>query len=363
MKDHIMRYLLTTALSILPFAAVAEVPRVVTDLPPVYGLVASVMGDLGTPELLLDKGAGAHDFQLRPSQMGAIAEADITIWVGPEMTPWLERALAGGKADMVSLTLLDVAGTYVREFGAPAIESHDAHGDEKGHDEKGHDDHAKEGDAHAEHDHGKGHDDHAAEKGHDEAGHKEGHEDHASKEEGHDDHGHDGIDPHAWLDPGNAAPWLDAIAATLSARDAANAATYAANAAAAKAEIAALDLELAALLAPAKDKGFVAYHDAYQYFTSHYGLNYLGAIAFGDATHAGAAHLRNMQDQIKQNVVCVFPERQHDSALLLQLTEGSTAKAGSPLDPEGAMIDPSRSSYRDVLRNLATSMAQCLSGA
>lgn len=335
-----MRYLISSTLSILPlcampFAALAEVPRVVTDLPPVYGLVASVMGDLGTPVLLLDKGAGAHDFQLRPSQMGDIAGADLTIWIGPSMTPWLARALQGAKADMVSLPLLNVAGTQTMEFGT--------------HEAKGPDMHNQKGDRHEDH----GHDDHSGEKAHDE---------HAD-EAGHENHAHTGIDPHAWLNPDNAAPWLDAIAAALSARDAANAATYAANAAAAKAEIATLDAQLAAAFAPVKDKGFVAYHDAYQYFVAHYGLSYKGAIAMGDATAAGAAHLREVQEQIKDNVVCVFPEVQHDAALLLQLTEGTPAKAGAALDPEGTMVDPSPSAYADVLRNLASSMTGCLGGA
>jgi zinc transport system substrate-binding protein len=325
-----MRYLISSALSILPlsilplsilplaalpYAAMAEVPRVVTDLPPVYGLVASVMGDLGQPVLLLDKGAGAHDFQLRPSQMGDIAAADITVWVGPAMTPWLARALEGAKADMTSLTLLDVAGTQTMEFGAMKAGANDDHG---------HDDHAHE-------------------------------EDH--------DHDHTGTDPHAWLTPDNAAPWLDAIAAALSARDSTNAATYAANAANAKAEIAALDAELSAALAPVRDKGFVAYHDAYQYFAAHYDLSYKGAIAMGDATAAGAAHLREMQEQIKDGVVCVFPEGQHDASLLVQLIEGTPAKAGAPLDPEGAMLDPSPSAYGDVLRNLTRSLTGCLGGA
>lgn len=312
-----MRYIIASALSMLPLSAMAEVPRVITDIPPVYGLTSMVMGDLGAPVLLLEKGADEHDFQLRPSQMADIASADVAVWIGHELTPWLERALEGASADLSSLSLLDVKGTQIMDFAA------------------GHDDHDGEakGD-HAEHDHG--HDD------------------------GHD---HSGTDPHAWLNPENAAPWLDAISAALSAKDAANAATYAANAAAAKAEIAALDAELAAALAPVKDNGFVAYHDAYQYFTTHYGLAYKGAIAMGDASAAGAAHLREMQDQIADGVVCVFPEVQHDADLLLQLTEGTPAKAGAPIDPAGAMLDPARSNYTDVLRNLTKALTDCLSGA
>ena len=302
-----MRYIISSVLSMLPLAALAEVPRVMTDIPPVYGLVAQVMGDLGTPVLLLEKGADEHDFQLRPSQMADIASADVAVWIGPELTPWMERALEGAKSNMVSLPLLDVTGTKLLKFGA-TDDSVDDHG----------------------HNH---------------------------------DRDQNGTDPHAWLNPGNAAPWLDAIAAALSAKDSGNAARYAANAAAAKAEIAALDAEISAALSSVKDKGFVAYHDAYQYFAAHYALNYQGAVAMGDGSTAGAAHLRKVQSTIADGAVCVFPEAQHDADLLLQLTDGTAAKAGAALDPAGAMLNPSRNSYADVLRNLSAALTGCLSGA
>jgi zinc transport system substrate-binding protein len=305
----VMRYIISSILSMLPLPALADVPRVITDIPPVYGLVAQVMGDLGAPVLLLEKGADEHDFQLRPSQMRDIASADVAVWIGPELTPWMERALEGAKGDMASLPLLAVQGTALLEFRAA-----DDHGDD--------------------HDHGHDH-----------------------------DHNRSGTDPHAWLNPENTAPWLDAIAAALSAKDSVNAATYAANAAAAKAEIAALDAEISAALSPVKDKGFVAYHDAYQYFVAHYGLNYQGALAMGDASAAGAAHLREVQSKIADGVVCVFPEVQHDADLLLQLTEGTAVKAGAALDPAGAMLNPSPASFTDVLRNLTAALTGCLSGA
>jgi nitrogen fixation/metabolism regulation signal transduction histidine kinase len=68
----------------LPLPALADVPRVITDIPPVYGLVAQVMGDLGAPVLLLEKGADEHDFQLRPSQMRDIASADVAVMKGDQ---------------------------------------------------------------------------------------------------------------------------------------------------------------------------------------------------------------------------------------------------------------------------------------
>ncbi|MBA4323571.1 MAG: zinc ABC transporter substrate-binding protein, partial [Rhodobacter sp.] len=86
-----MRYIITLLATATP--ALAEVPKVVTDIPPVHALVAQVMGDLGAPELLLGRGADEHDFQLKPSQAGAVADSDLVVWIGPELTPWLDNAL------------------------------------------------------------------------------------------------------------------------------------------------------------------------------------------------------------------------------------------------------------------------------
>ena len=82
-----MRYTISLAMaSLVALPALAEVPAVVTDIAPVHALVAMVMGDLGTPVLLLDKGADPHDFQLRPSQAQAVATAGLVVWIGPQMS-------------------------------------------------------------------------------------------------------------------------------------------------------------------------------------------------------------------------------------------------------------------------------------
>jgi zinc transport system substrate-binding protein len=98
-----MRYIISLLLTSLSLPAWAQVPQVVTDIPPVQALTAQVMGTLGTPVLLLEKGADEHDFALRPSQMRDIATADLVIWVGPELTPWLDRALAANPAPALAL--------------------------------------------------------------------------------------------------------------------------------------------------------------------------------------------------------------------------------------------------------------------
>lgn len=319
-----MRYTISFALaSLLAAPALAEVPRVVSDLPPVQSLVAQVMGDLGRPELLLDRGADAHSFQLRPSQARHLAEADLVVWIGPDMTPWLDRALGGGPQRQ--LRLADVEGTHRQAFGATA--AHD-HGPEA---------------------------DHADDHGHDAPA-----DDHGAEHEGHADHSHQGLDPHLWLDPGNAGVWLGAIAAELGRLDPDHAATYAANAETARAAVQALDAETAGRLAPARGQPFYVFHDAYGYFAAHYGLSVAGSIAAGDAASPGAAHLVALQKAMADAPRCIFPEAQHDPKLVQRIAEDTGAKIGPALDPEGSTLEPGPELYGQLIRGLAEGIASCV---
>ena len=308
-----MRYIITFALTATP--ALAEVPSVVTDIPPVHALVAQVMGDLGAPVLLLSKGADEHDFQLKPSQAGAVADADLVVWIGPELTPWLDGAMESRPEGAASLALLDAEGTMRRPFGA-------GHVDE--------DEPAEAG----------------AEAGHD-----------------HEGHAHGGEDPHAWLDPGNAEVWLWLIAAELGRLDPENAAVYTANATAARAGIVALDAEVAAILAPVKGKPLVSFHDAFGYFAAHYEIEIVGSIALGDASSPGAARLVDLRATMEAGeVLCIFPEVQHDPALVTQMAEGTGAKIGAALDPVGSSLEPGPGAYAALLTRLAQNMADCAGG-
>jgi zinc transport system substrate-binding protein len=360
-----MRYIISLLLTI-PTTALAEVPDVVTDIPPVHSLAAAVMGDLGTPTLLLDRGASPHGFQLKPSQMQAVSDADLVLWMGPTLAPWLDKALATRPENSAALDLLAAPETYRQNFGTKDTHDHESEGHD-GHDHaaeaESHDDYAHETEAHADHDDHEGHDDHAHEtEAHADHDDHEGH-DHAAETEGHDDHGdhaHTGLDPHAWLDPANGKAWAQLIAAELSRLDPENATTYAANAATTIAAIDAADQQATALLEPVKSRPFVTFHDAYGYFTAHYGLAHAGSIAAGDAASPGARHLTELQETVgADTTICLFPEAQHDPALLTQLAEATGAKTGGTLDPEGSSLDPGPTLYPALILGLAETMAAC----
>lgn len=325
------------ALCCLPAALAADAPRVVTDIAPVHALVSQVMDGVGTPELLLQPGGSAHGMSLRPSQARAIAQADVVVAIGPELMPWLADTVESIAPDAVQLDLLSLPGvTTLQVRQSVVFDMRDA--------AQGHDDHGEaEHDEHDEHDHSKA-----------------AHADH-----GHDDdthaHDHNGTDAHAWLDPDNARLWVSAIAQELSDQDPKNAVTYAANARAAQEDLAALDAQLAASLVPVKDAAFVVFHDAYQYFETHYALAGAGALRLSDAVSPGARSLSLLKDRVSEgDIKCVFSEPQFD-AQMVSVVAGEVGLRVEELDPLGAHLEPGAGMYSALLRDLTARLSGCLS--
>jgi zinc transport system substrate-binding protein len=335
--------------SLLSTAALAEVPQVATDIAPVHSLVAQVMGDLGAPALIVRPGASPHGYAMRPSEAQALEQADLVVWIGEGLTPWLEGPVETLGEGAAVLELMSVEGTILHDYREGATFAAHDHGEHEGHDHeaaKGHDhDHDHAHDKAEAHDHDHDHD-------HDTA------ESHAGDHAGHD---HSGADAHAWLDPANGRVWLGAIAAELSRLDPENAATYAANAAEGQAELTALEAELTKLLAPMAETEFVVFHDAYQYFERRFGLAAAGAISFSDASAPSAGRIAELREAVADlGAACVFAEPQFSSGLV-ETVFGDSARVGL-LDPLGQDMAPGAGLYPQVLRSMAGAFTTCLGG-
>jgi zinc transport system substrate-binding protein len=88
----------------------AEVPVVLADTAPVQSLVAMVMGDLGTPSLVIAPGTSPHDASLSPSEAQALTEADLIVWTGDALLSWLGESVASLAPDAKVLGLLGTDG-------------------------------------------------------------------------------------------------------------------------------------------------------------------------------------------------------------------------------------------------------------
>lgn len=292
----------------------AEAPHVVADIAPVHSLVAQVMRGLGSPVLILRPGVSPHDYALRPSEAAALQEADLAIWTGAALTPWLEAPLGALAGEAKVLGLLDSEGTLLLEY-REEVGTHDEH-DHAGHDE----------------DHGEDH-------------------------EGH--HHHDGVDPHAWLDPGNARLWLGQMAQALSDIDPENAARYRQNAEEGKAAIDEAVADARRMLETFDDTRYIVFHDAWQYFESAFDVHPSAAIALGDAAAPGPARIAALRALVTEaGIVCAFSEPQFNDAMIETVFEGGTVRHGV-LDPMGTAIAPGPDFYPELLRSIARGMADC----
>lgn len=90
-------------------AATAQV-QVMTDIAPIHSLASRVMAGVAEPDMLLPPGASPHDFALRPSDAGRLSDADLVIWTGDALTPWLDGPIATLSTSAAVLELLATTG-------------------------------------------------------------------------------------------------------------------------------------------------------------------------------------------------------------------------------------------------------------
>jgi zinc transport system substrate-binding protein len=324
-------FLLAATLLATPVVAA---PKVVVSVVPAHAIVSAVMGKAGKPDLLLSGKLSEHTVNFSPVQISALGKADLVFVIGAGLEAKLTQ-MSGGEA---------VKGkAFVELSKAEGVKTLPV----------------REGGAWEAHDHDHSHED-------EEAGHKH---DHKAEEAGHD-HDHDkehaskgmppAFDPHTWLDPANAAAMARAAAKELSKVDPENAAAYVANAEAFTASLDAVSAEITAELTPLKNKPYVVFHDAYQYFEARFGLNAVGSISDISAASPSAKRLKEIRDKLAETgAVCVFREPQFDDNFVRVVIEGTNAKTGV-LDGLGADLEPGPEAYAALLRNLAKNLADCL---
>jgi len=317
-----------------PAVAVAEVPSVAVDIPPVHSLVSRVMGELGSPDLVIQPGASPHGYSMRTSEARSLADADIVFFVSDDLTPWLAKARTSLAADADAVELMEVPRTLHLNYREGATFEAHHHDDEAS---------PEHDDAHGDHDehHGGDHDEHG---GHDE----------------HHEYAHDGMNPHGWLDPMNAHLWLAAIAESLAAQDPEHAATYRSNAQAGQQELEAMTDALSARLAQVQGTRYIVFHDAYQYFEHRFDAPASGAISLGDASTPSPARIKEIQARVaRDNIQCVFREPQYNPALIESVFEGTGVKTSIVFEPLGVGLELGETLYPQLIERLGQGILQC----
>jgi zinc transport system substrate-binding protein len=277
---------------------------IVATIKPLFSLLAQLTDGVTEPVLLLEQLPSAHHHSLLPSQRRLIAKADMIIWIGPQMESYLEKILQQtNKTSVVSA---------MQAEGLRLLPKRGQHS----------------------HDHQSGTDDHAS-------------------------HQWNDNDPHIWLSTHNAIAISRHLAESLIKHDPVNRTVYLDNlnrlisrindtAGSISAE---LDMDA---------RGFIAYHDAYQYFDTEFGLNYIDAISFDEQSGTSLKHLREVRAQIQdQDIRCLV--YQAPAPAIVSTLQQQTSIRTADLDPLGLTVKNSREAWFEIMLQLAQNFSLCLS--
>ena len=125
----------------------------------------------------------------------------------------------------------------------------------------------------------------------------------------------------------------------------------------------ALEAEIDQKLASVKGAGFLAYHDAYAYFSERFGMVSSGSLASNEGAAPSAADMRRAQDLIQSGAVsCIFTEPQFSDKSMTAISDGGAVQVVE-LDPLGARHTPGPDLYAAVITDMANAFETCLSPA
>ena len=289
-------------------SANADELQVATDIAPVHSLVARVMEGVGEPAMIMARGANAHSYSMRPSDASKLNDADVLFWIGPSLTPWLEKAVRAIDDHTISIELMQSEGTTLLENRQDAAFSHDD-------------------------------------------------EQHSSEHS----HEHGEFDPHGWFDPENAKLWLGRIAAELTRLDPANADVFKRNALAGQQEIDTAIEKIRARFSQLDNPRFIVYHDAYQYFSSRFDVSTVGAISISDSSRPSVSRMAEVRNLFtREKVNCVIVDPLYNKGLVQAIT-GSVQARIVVIDPLAADFSLSSNLYTEWLLLAAEQLSECLS--
>jgi len=238
--------------------------NIVSTIFPQYDWVREILGvraDEMDLTLLISSALDMHNFQPSVSDIAAIANADIFIYISGHSSDWADAALRQStNPNMVVLDLLEVLVEGVK---------HEQIIEGMQHDDCDDDDHGDDGHTCSSHGHSHDHDDDRSD------------DDCDDPEHDHDDaHHHGGVDEHVWLSLRNAAVFCYAIADVLVMLDPDYADVYMGNLERYVDRLLALDEEYLAQLSGVSNRTLLfADRFPFRYLVDDYGLHYFAAFS------------------------------------------------------------------------------------
>jgi len=183
------------------------------------------------------------------------------------------------------------------------------------------------------------------------------HEDEGDDE---DEHGHEGVNPHFWLDPVLAQKQVESIASALVAADPANKDFYLENAADYIAQLQSLDEEIRETTEDFSSREFITFHASWTYFANRYDLVEAAVIEEAPGKEPSVAYIKDVVDLAKAlKVKAIFAEPQFSTQAAKAIANDSGAEV-LLLDPLGGPGLEGRDSYVALMRYNLQQMKQAM---
>lgn len=301
--------LVATVIMTLP-VSVKAAPVVAATIKPLQFIAAAITKDITEPEVLIPESQSYHHFIVRPSTIRLLRQADLVIWVGPELETYLAETIAESSRQTVQALAL------------PGLEVHYLPGSET------------ESDANVPS---------------------------SGQHAGHQHHGVSGIDPHIWLNSHNAEQIAIVLAEQLAAIDPDHAGQYRANLQAFQMDLRETRLAIAQRLQPFMGMPYAVYHDAFQYFEQEFGLSHQLVIANSDEVQPGVRKLMSLRDAFaNQSLSCLMEDVTSQEATI-NTALGRVQLKRVKADTTGQDLNVSASAYLELISNLGLAFTQCFS--
>jgi zinc transport system substrate-binding protein len=285
--------------------------QIVATFLPMYWFTKAIAGDVADVELLIPPGSDVHEYQTKPADVRAIANADLIVKNGLDLESFLDETIANsGNAKLKQIEAS--RGIEAIDRLSPVVEPLEEHGEDHAHEED-----------------------------------KNGH-----------DHSHEAGNPHVWMDPVLAQQQTIAIRDGLIEIDPKNRSTYEANAAAYIEQLKQLDREFQEELKPYSNCSFITFHDAYPYLAQRYNLQQIAVVEIPE-TSLSPGDIQTTIEAVEQyQAKALFGEPGVDNKLLESLSQDLNLKLYS-IDPlVSGDLDPQHY-FKAMQSNLETLKTAC----
>nr|WP_155707017.1 metal ABC transporter substrate-binding protein [Gloeocapsopsis dulcis] len=280
----------------------SEQIRVVATFLPMYWFTRAVAGDRAQVEILVPPGTEVHDYQATPTDVQAIATADILVKNGLGMEDFLDSTIQN--AGNPNLQQIDASSGIETVGEISPVESAGGHG------------------------------------------------------HSHDQGDSDGGNPHVWLDPVLAKQQVENIRDGLIAADPANKDAYQANAAAYIQQLEQTHNQFQQSLQQYPNCTFITFHDAYPYLANRYQLQQVAVVEIPEDQPSPGDIQRAVNAVKKYDAQAIFSEPGVDNSLIQSLSQDLNLTVYS-IDPlEAGPTDPQHY-FTAMSENLQTIESAC----